>query len=287
LPSRPAARRPGRRSRTRSGSGHSRAGAGCAGRCPWRSGSGPRTGPGGGAQFQVGELAGAGAGGKRGEPVPADVGEPQLRAGVRAFPADDDPHALRPGRQVQQAGELGNPRAVADLPVAVISRCPRPGRDLADGLLRIVGDGEPDRVGQPPAGLGEPVQELMRAAGVGADQHLPPRLLPQLRQCQVRGGDVVAGGVGAGISPGGARRPAAHPSRRPRGRRIPSAGGRRTSSSTSARPAACLSARSPAWRRRSARASLSPRPRFARSGPGAAGCGHGFGPAGQTVCRDQ
>ena len=46
--SRRAVRRPARRSRTRSGSGRSRAGAGCAGRCPWRSGSGPRTGPGGG-----------------------------------------------------------------------------------------------------------------------------------------------------------------------------------------------------------------------------------------------
>ena len=40
--------------------------------------------------------------GQAGEPVPVDVGEPQLRAGVRPFLADDDPHlgdiALQPGQ---------------------------------------------------------------------------------------------------------------------------------------------------------------------------------------------
>ena len=37
-------------------------------------------------QFQVGELAACGAGGEAGEAVAVDVGEPQLRAGVRTFP---------------------------------------------------------------------------------------------------------------------------------------------------------------------------------------------------------
>jgi len=54
----------------------------------------------------AGELPGSGAGGEGSESVPVDVGEPQLRAGVGAFPADDDPHALRPAVQVEQAGEL-------------------------------------------------------------------------------------------------------------------------------------------------------------------------------------
>jgi hypothetical protein len=54
--------------------------------------------------------------------VQARPGEPQLRAGVRAFLPDDDAHALRPG---PQAGELGDPRAGPDLPVAVIGRGPR------------------------------------------------------------------------------------------------------------------------------------------------------------------
>ena len=36
-------------------------------------------------ELEVGELTAAGAGGKAGEPVAVDVGEPQLGAGVRAF----------------------------------------------------------------------------------------------------------------------------------------------------------------------------------------------------------
>ena len=48
----PAVRWPGRQARTRSGSGRSRAVAGSAGRCPRRCGSGPRSGPGGGASLR-------------------------------------------------------------------------------------------------------------------------------------------------------------------------------------------------------------------------------------------
>jgi hypothetical protein len=80
------------------------------------------------AQLEVGELAACGAGGEAGEPVPVDVGEPQLRAGVRALLADDDPHAIRPAIQVQQAGQLGDPRAGPDEAVSVVGRGPRPGR---------------------------------------------------------------------------------------------------------------------------------------------------------------
>jgi hypothetical protein len=41
-------------------------------------------------QLQVGELAFPRVGSEAGEPVPVDVGEPQLRPGVRALLADDD-----------------------------------------------------------------------------------------------------------------------------------------------------------------------------------------------------
>ena len=82
-------------------------------------------------QFQVGELAAAWCWWRSGEPVPVDVGEPQLRAGVRAFLADDHPHPGRPAGQVEQAGELGDPGAVADLAVGVVGRCPRLGRGPA------------------------------------------------------------------------------------------------------------------------------------------------------------
>ena len=67
-----------------------------------------------------------GVGGEGGEAVPVDVGEPQLRAGVRPLLADDDPHPGWPGGQVEQAGDVRDPGAVPDLPVAVVSR--RPGR---------------------------------------------------------------------------------------------------------------------------------------------------------------
>jgi len=55
------------------------------------------------------ELAFPGVGGERGEPVPVEVGEPQLRARVQALPADVDPHPGRPGGQVQQAGDVRDP----------------------------------------------------------------------------------------------------------------------------------------------------------------------------------
>ena len=51
-------------------------------------------------EFQVSELAAFGAGGEGGEPVPVDVGEPQLRAGVGAFFADDHPVPLQNSPQV-------------------------------------------------------------------------------------------------------------------------------------------------------------------------------------------
>lgn len=120
------ARWPSRRSRPRSGSGRSPGAGSSAGRCLSRSGCGPRSGPGGGPQFEVVELAAFRAGGEAGDAVAVDVGEPQLRARVRAFLADDDPHALRPAGQAEHAGDLGDPGAVAGLAVAVIGR--RPGR---------------------------------------------------------------------------------------------------------------------------------------------------------------
>ena len=71
------------------------------------------------AEFQVRELAAPRVGGEGSESVPVNAGEPQLRARVRPFLADIDPHPGRPGGKVHQAGD---PRAVTDLPVAVIGR---------------------------------------------------------------------------------------------------------------------------------------------------------------------
>ena len=49
-------------------------------------------------QFQVRELPVLGVGGEAGEAVAIDVGEPQLRAGMGAFLADDHPHPFWPAR---------------------------------------------------------------------------------------------------------------------------------------------------------------------------------------------
>jgi hypothetical protein len=76
--------------------------------------------------------------------VAVDVGEPQLRAGVRALLADDDPHSRRPGGQVEQPGDVRDPRAVPDLAVAVIGRRPRIGGDFPDRGLHVAGDRHAD-----------------------------------------------------------------------------------------------------------------------------------------------
>ena len=153
------------------------------------------------AQFQVGELPGPGVGGEGGDAVPADVGEPQLRAGVGAFLADDHPHPGRPGRQVQQAGELGDPGAGPDLAAGVIGRFPDPVREGEDGLVHVLGDGHADRVVQAAARAGQPGQEVMRAAaGVGADQHPPPLAAGQLGQRQPGHLDVLGRGVRPGVA---------------------------------------------------------------------------------------
>jgi hypothetical protein len=64
-------------------------------------------------EAKVGRLAALGAGQEAGEPAVADVGEPLLRTGVRAVLADEDAHALWPGRQAQHAGSVWRPRRQA------------------------------------------------------------------------------------------------------------------------------------------------------------------------------
>jgi hypothetical protein len=82
--------------------------------------------------------------------VAVDVGEPQLRAGVRALLAHDDAHPGRPAGKVEQAGDVRDPRAVPDLAVAVIGRRPRIGGHSPDRGLHVAGDRHADRVVQPP-----------------------------------------------------------------------------------------------------------------------------------------
>ena len=153
-------------------------------------------------EFQVRELAFLRVGGEGSEPVPVDVGEPQLRPGMRPLLADDDPHPGRPGRQVQHPGDVRDPGSIPDLPVAVVSRGPGAGGDREDGGLHVLGDGHADGVVQAAGRRGQPGQETVRAAaGVGADQYLAPQVTRQLGQRQPGGLDV----AGSRVRPGASR----------------------------------------------------------------------------------
>ena len=86
------------------------------------------------------------------------------------FLAGDDPHPGRPPGQVQQTGQLGDPRPGTDLALGVVGRCPHLVGDLLDHLTGVAGQGEPDRVLHPLTG--EPVQQLVGAAGtIDPDQN--------------------------------------------------------------------------------------------------------------------
>ena len=60
----------------------------------------------------VGDYPGSGVGQERGDPVPVDVGEPQLSPGMWPFFAQDQPGSLGPGVEVDHAGGLGHPGAL-------------------------------------------------------------------------------------------------------------------------------------------------------------------------------
>jgi len=98
------------------------------------------------ARLEVGELgpgsAGGGVGRERGEAVPARVGDPQLRTGVRSLLADDDPHPGGPGGQVEQVGELGDPRTVAHRVLGVMRLGPDFCWDPGEQVRGVVGRGE-------------------------------------------------------------------------------------------------------------------------------------------------
>src|SRR5947207_473675 len=91
------------------------------------------------------------SGGDLGGPPPGAVnlqadlagGAGELGGGVRAFLAQDQPRALRPGAQIDHAGGLGHPRAVAQ-PVVFGGRVPALIGDQAHDVLDTLIDGEPE-----------------------------------------------------------------------------------------------------------------------------------------------
>lgn len=125
---------------------------------------------------------------------------------MRTLSPHDDPCPVRVASQVDQAGQLGDLRALAQ--GAVLFECGTPelfgqGSDrLADRLGDGVSDGEG---GEDPAGAQGPhmLQERFRSAGtVRADEEgcAVAVGVGDLGKCLVEDGDVVGGGVGAGVS---------------------------------------------------------------------------------------
>ena len=109
-------------------------------------------------QIQPGQLPGndpgRGVGDEPGDPVPVDIEERQLRAGVWSFLPQDHPAPGGPGRQVEQPGGFGDPGAVPHRAVGVDRRVPH---------VDAVQAGQPGRVGQPgPARPGPAISRRTR-----------------------------------------------------------------------------------------------------------------------------
>ena len=148
-----------------------------------------------------------GVGEKPGDAVPVGVGEPQLGAGMRAFLTQDQPGAGRPGGQVHQGGGLTDPGAVADAAVGLDRRIPVAVGEYLGGIAH----GGVDRTAQrePHVCVAARRGETIGGArGVRADQHLRglrvigvgPVGRRQRLQCLTQHGDVIGGGVAAGIA---------------------------------------------------------------------------------------
>jgi hypothetical protein len=150
--------------------------------------------------------------------APAVVGfeYAELRPRVWAFPADQDPHLLRPpssGETRQQPGQLSDlrdrqPRLIdrTGFTCGVDRDRPRGLGQHSDGVLQLVGQGEPDREldlqAAPLAQRPDMRQPCLGGAGaVGADQDrcaIPIRV-GDLRQCLLGHADVVGGGIGVRV----------------------------------------------------------------------------------------
>jgi len=87
------------------------------------------------AEFKSGDLACFGVGQERGEAVAAMIGELELGPGMGTlFPADQA-GALRPTREVNPVGELGDPGAFPVLTFRLDRRLPVVFRGLKDCCL--------------------------------------------------------------------------------------------------------------------------------------------------------
>lgn len=111
---------------------------------------------------------------KGGDPHAVGVGEPQLRARMGSFLAQDQPGAGRPAAQVDQSGGLGDPGAVAEPTCGVDRRVPALGEvEGVHGVLHPPIDGVAE--GEPHPGSVAGVGEVVSGpGGIAAHQNLRP-----------------------------------------------------------------------------------------------------------------
>ena len=141
--------------------------------------------------------------------MPVDVGEGQLRAGVRALTAHDHARTLRPVIELEPVGDLGDLRALALLAVLAQRGAPRIVGQREDRAAHLLGQIEPDQVADP--GVARGLAELQRRAGRVGPQHdlglqvsddVARELLERLLEHRDLIGGAVRGGVARAQHPG-------------------------------------------------------------------------------------
>ncbi len=154
-----------------------------------------------------GDDAGGGVGEKRGHAHTVGVGEPQLRSRVGALFAQDQPVSGRPTAEVNQICGLGDPRPVPHPAIGVDRGIPTVSEvEGVDGVLHAGIDGVPER--EPHTGCWQAAanawvapaesQRTSTRGGSGSPGTVRPIGRPLERLLQ--DGDVVSGGVGAGVA---------------------------------------------------------------------------------------
>ena len=127
----------------------------------------------------------------------------RIRSSTREFAADDDAHPVAGhvlAAQVEQVRDLDDVGVLAQLPVAVVRALPGVRGHEPDGVPDRVGDGVADRELEPLNRNGAD-QGVGVAGAISPDQDLlaaPP--VRDLRQRPVQHGEVVGGGVAAGVA---------------------------------------------------------------------------------------
>jgi hypothetical protein len=134
------------------------------------------------------------------------VEQGQLGPGVGTFAADDDAGAVRVSSEVDQAGQLGDLGPGTEGAVLFQRWVPEVFGKCANGSADLFGDGVSDRERGPDSALPQPSQVgqeglgTARAVGADEDRGAVAVGVGDLGEGLVEDGDVVGGGVRAGVA---------------------------------------------------------------------------------------